>query len=154
MSDFAKHFETKTRDNGERFTSLKDDRPEWLQDAVYAAHQGTMPNDWIYAECLAAIESFDADELSDEDNVHEFADARVDVYTKALYQWATDMCLTDTWAKAEGEVEDCGGMLDESIEKRIAIVQFYAIRFIAETMQAACAEASKETEEESEEAEA
>lgn len=150
MSDFAKHFETKTRDNGDRFTSLKDDRPEWLQDAVYAAHQGTMPNDWIYAECLATAEAFDAGELSDEDNVHEFADARVDVYTKALYQWATDMCLTDTWANAESEASDLGEVPDT--EKRIATIQFCAIRAIAETMRAACAEASEETE--TEEAEA
>lgn len=146
MTEFAKHFERKTRDSGEPFVTLKDDAPEWLQDAVQDAHQGTLPNDWIYAECLAAVEAFDNEELGEDgDGVHEHADGRVDTYTRDLYQWAADMCLTDTWASAESEAEDMGPT--GTTLNRIASIQYCAIRHIAEIMRNVCLEAMKEAAE-------
>jgi hypothetical protein len=142
MTSIASYFDdTKTRDNGEYFVHLKDDAPEWLSDAVRDAHQGTLPNDWIYAECLAAVEAFDFGDF-DEDYIHEHADGRVDVYTRELYQWAADMCLTDTWANAEAEAAEMG--LVEETEKRLAVIQYCAIRYIAEAMLNACKDAAKE----------
>ncbi len=46
----ANAFEQKTRDNGDRFYCLKDGRPDWMQEALWAAHgDGDMlPNDWTY----------------------------------------------------------------------------------------------------------
>lgn len=143
MTEFAKHFARKTRDNGEAFVTRRDDAPEWLQNAVYDAHQGTLPNDWIYAECLAAVEAFDNDELGEDgDGVHEHADGRVDIYTRDLYQWAADMCLTDTWASAESDAEDTGPT--DTTENRIGRIQYCAIQHIAEVMRTACLEATKE----------
>jgi hypothetical protein len=144
-TNYASHFVSSKRDNGDTFVTLSPDRPGWLQDAVYAAHLDTLPNDWIYEECRAAVEAFDSGELDAEgDGVHDFADSRVDVYTKILYQWAADFCLTDTWAEAESEASDCG-MPDET-EKRIAVIQYMAIRRIAETMREACEGAKEESE--------
>ena len=48
---FAQSFETRTRANGDLFHCLKDDRPEWVQDAVREAHGDRMPDDWTYAQC-------------------------------------------------------------------------------------------------------
>jgi hypothetical protein len=142
-TNYAAHFETKTRESGETFTVLADGRPDWLQEAVREAHQGTLPNDWIYAECLAAVEAFDEGSLvGEDDDVHEHTDGRVDVYTKGLYQWAADFCLTDTWASAEQEACDMG--LPEETAKRIACIQYAAIRHIADVVRAACVEAAEE----------
>jgi|HubBroStandDraft_2_1064218.scaffolds.fasta_scaffold00990_12 hypothetical protein len=155
---FASHFITKTRNpvtwtgteaGGEPFTTLADDAPEWLRSAVREAHHGTLPTDWIYAECLAAAEMFDAGDLvdseEDDGDVHAYADSRVDVYTKTLYEWAADFCLTDTWAEAEQEAKDMG--LPEETEKRIAVIQYAAIRHIADTMRRACIAAKSATAE-------
>lgn len=64
----ADAFERKTRDNGESFYCLKDGRPEWMQNALFAAHgYGYMlPNDWCYhlarrmAEHIAESLEYDA----------------------------------------------------------------------------------------------
>lgn len=141
-TNFASHFETKTRADstqpGEHFTTLSESRPAWLQEAVREAHQGDLPVDWIYAECKAAVEAFDEGYFTDdEDTVHAHTDGRVDVYTQALYQWAADFCLTNTWTEAESEAQDMG--LPEETEKRIACIQYAAIRHITDTMRDACA---------------
>jgi hypothetical protein len=143
VDPLAKHFEKKTRDSGESFFTLADDAPEWLCDAVRDAHQGTLPNDWIYSECRAAVEAFDEGTLDDEDAIHEHADNQVDVYTRELYRWAADMCLTDTWAEAEEEAKDLGDRLEDT-EKRLAVIQYCAIARIAGTMLNACKEHAAE----------
>jgi hypothetical protein len=139
---FASHFKTETRADGAHYVTLVEGKPEWLQEAVREAHQGTLPSDWIYAECKAAVEAFDAGELADEDAVFDHVEGRVDVYTKSLYQWAADFCLTGTWASAEQEATDMG--LPDETEKRIAAIQYAAIRHVADAMRDACARAAKE----------
>ena len=123
------------RNNGETFVTCTDDRPEWLHDAIHEAHGSDLPDDWVYAECEAACDAIDDGSLTGDDSVHEFADARVDVYTRDLYRWAADKCLSDTYASAESDASDCG-MPDET-EKRIAIIQYHAIARIARTILAA-----------------
>ena len=124
-------FETKTRDSGGgTFVTLRDDAPEWLQDAIREAHQGTMPNDWIYAECEAAWDAYTDQEARPDE--HEHADGRVDVYTKALYQWAADMCLTDLYSEAEQSAAELGPEGDMS--QRLTSLQYCAIEMIAATI--------------------
>lgn len=131
-------FVTGKRNNGETFVSLKDERPEWLHDAVRDAHAGDFPNDWIYAECRAACDaiddgSIDVDNRDVSDQVWEHADGRVDVYTRKLYQWAADKCLSDTFAQAESEVNDLlDGVTDTA--KRLSVIQFCAIQSIVNVM--------------------
>lgn len=132
-TNFASHFVIKTRESkhvgGESFVTLATDAPQWLATAVRDAHQGTLPNDWIYAECRAAALAFDEgalDDSEDDDSVHEHVDGQVDVYTQALYQWAADFCLTETFSTAEQEARDMG--LPEETEKRLMSIQYAAIR--------------------------
>lgn len=127
-------FETKTRDDGKKFVTLADDRPDWLYDAVYEAHQSDAPNDWIFAECEAACDAIDDGTLSDDDSVHEYADGRVDVYTRELYQWAADMCLSDTFAAAESDDSDLGTPENDSTVDRLMRLQYHAIARIARIM--------------------
>jgi hypothetical protein len=138
-------FETKKRTSGESFVALKYDAPQWLLNAVRGAHQGSMPNDWIFAECEAACITFSAGTSSDD--TFDYCDARVDVYTKNLFSWATEMCLTDTWSSAEEEADELGYSEDDGIVDRIRKIQFSAIRYIAEVMIQACEDATKLEEE-------
>ncbi|HEV2310777.1 MAG TPA: hypothetical protein VGU73_09645 [Acidimicrobiia bacterium] len=141
-TNFARYFTTGTRESGKTFTKLTDDAPEWLKTAVREAHQGTLPNDWIYAECRAAVEAVDSGALDvedeDDDDVHNHADAQVDVYTQELFQWAADFCLTDTFSAAEEEAENMGYGEDDDVSKRLAAIQYAALRHIADTMKQAC----------------
>jgi hypothetical protein len=67
--------ESRTRESGEQFYSLKDGAPEWVQEAVRAAHDGgdMLPNDWSYrllsdmAERI--FEAFEREEGPDRDDV-------------------------------------------------------------------------------------
>ena len=121
-------FETKTRDAGERFVTLTDDAPEWLQEAVRLAHHDTMPHDWVYAECEAAYDAYQDQEGRPDD--HEHTDGRVDVYTKELYAWAADMCLTDLYSEAESRANELGTKCEDT-SQRLASIQYCAIELIA-----------------------
>jgi hypothetical protein len=133
----ASYFERKERASGEKFYTLVDSRPDWLYDAVHECHSSDLPNDWIYTECQAACEAIDAGDLDGDrygdDSVHDYADDRVDVYTRALYQWAGNMCHTYVYANAEAAAGD-SGTEKRSIEDRFKEIQYYAIVTITGTI--------------------
>lgn len=113
--------------------TLREGRPDWMQEAVREAHANDAPGDWIYAECRAAFQSIDDGSLTDDDSLHQYADGRVDVYTKELYQWATDHCLGDLYAQAKEESEELLSDTKDP-EKIFSAIQYSAIRFIATTI--------------------
>ena len=128
LGDF---FEVKSRDNGEAFVSLKEGSPGWLRDAVYSAHIDTMPNDWIYAECSAAADAIDEGYLT-ADNVNEFANDRVDVYSAELFQWAANMHATSLFSEAESRANDCGAIVETDVVSVLSRVQYFALELVAE----------------------
>jgi hypothetical protein len=81
-------FTTRTRQSsGESYVSLKDERPDWVHDAVRAAHGDTLPDDYIYSwaqDAFAAIGNAEGSNL--DDVASEFAES-VDVYTGDLMRW-------------------------------------------------------------------
>lgn len=89
----ADAFERKTRDNGESFYCLADGRPDWMQEAMWAAHgDGDMlPNDWTYrfaarmAEHIAEALAYGAHERFD--IIAEGADSLVPVYNAERASW-------------------------------------------------------------------
>lgn len=125
-----------TRDNPRKVISLKEEfHDSWLRDAIYEAHGGLLPDDWVYEECFAACEAIDEENLSAADgSVHEYADARVDVYTSVLFHWAADHCTSNVFANAEAEAEDLGVKDAEDTNARLGLIQFCAIARIAQTM--------------------
>jgi hypothetical protein len=137
MNALASNFETRTRASGQSYYTLKEGAPEWLHAAIRDAHQGDLPNDWIWATCLAACEAIDEKLLSEEDDAHEFADGQVEIYTKALYQWAADMVGTSTYSEAEAQEREMGARSD-TIEERFRAIQYFAIETIAQIILAAC----------------
>ncbi len=141
--EMGKWFETAKRADGQHkdesdatYVRVKDGAPAWVLDAVRKAHQGTLPSDWVFAECQAAAERIDeGDEgaLMYGEWITEHAEGRVDVYTKELFQWATDFCLTEIFGDAEERAE---GLFepDGDTAKRLGVIQFCAIDAIARTM--------------------
>ncbi len=143
----SNYFTTVTRDNGDKVVTLKDERPEWLFEAVHEAHGKDMPNDWIYAECKAACEAIDDGSLADEDDVHTHADGQVDTYTKERANWYAAFCLSDTLATAESDLEDADTLDgDTSINHQIGMLQYYACERIARTIFAAWSKQNEDSE--------
>ena len=150
MSDskIARYFKRDKRTDGKVFYTLTDDRPQWLQDAVHEAHAGDLPDDWVYETCSAAADAIDEGYLGADkygDDIHEWADGQVEIYTKPLLQWVADMCLTSTYSNAEAEADDLGSEGDTV--KRAMCVQYCAIRAIGQTMVDAWREASEAADE-------
>lgn len=86
-TEAASQFETATRSDGQEFTRLTNDAPDWLRDLVRTAHGDMFPDDWRYETIRAAVH-FLAEYGGDDDAAaHEFADAQVDVYTLARIAW-------------------------------------------------------------------
>jgi hypothetical protein len=148
-TSFGGYFVTGTRDSGATFVSLKEDRPEWLHEAVREAHFGDLPNDWIYAECEAVCDVFDAGDFGEteedeHDRIHEIVDGRVDIYTKDVFQWAADFCLSTTYSNAEEAAKDMGVDLKAGMEKTIQTIQYCAIEAITRIILDACKAATAE----------
>ena len=71
---------------GDKFYKLADGSPEWMGDAVMAAHGDMMPDDWRYA-CIRGLCSSIADSSDLDDERGEIVDGEVDVYNAALVAW-------------------------------------------------------------------
>ena len=104
-------FETKTRDDGTKFTYLKDSAPQWLKDALPDIH-GTdvMPNDWRYekiAHIFECLSRYDPDQW--EDALAEIADNLTDVYYGELTEWlnAAPIIRLDMVDEAQSEYGPC-----------------------------------------------
>ena len=90
----ADAFETATRDNGDKFHRLRDGSPEWMKEAIFAAHDGgeMLPNDWSYRLCSemadGIAERLEYDEDSDlSDAMAEIAEGAVPAYTHERLAW-------------------------------------------------------------------
>ncbi len=90
----------KTRDDGSAFVTLEDDSPDWMGDAVRAAHGDFMPDDWRY-QAIKGVCSHrsDSDSFASED-----IDSLVDCYTGRLTAWlATSVKRVGYCDEAESE---------------------------------------------------
>lgn len=103
-------FETRRRgctEDGEEYVTLRDERPEWVQELVRTAHGDILPDDWRYAtirEALEMITDADADDRDAlDDAAGDFAD-NVDVYTSDLLAWVSS---------GGGRVGYCDEAIDE-----------------------------------------
>ena len=85
----AEWFESaERRPDGHRFIRLKHGTPDWIYNAVKAAHVGMLPDDRIYQLCRDAFEFIqDNSDVESDELAHEFADGAVDVYTDDRVQW-------------------------------------------------------------------
>lgn len=135
-----------TRDNPRKVWTLKENnQPEWLYAAIYEAHDGALPNDWVFEAAEAVCCAIDEGWLKDEDSIHEFADGHVDVYNSARWEWGKDMHGTSIFDMAEEESRECNGDADVTTTEHLGHVQYFALARIARIIFAAW-EAAKEEE--------
>ena len=121
----ASSFETRERATGGTFHALKDDAPQWIADAVRAAHGDRLPSDWIYKQCdyiasdirqAIIYEDIEPSELADSIEVErEALPMRADIYTATLTAWLADdirnLEYCDQWADEMGGTGDLCAMI-------------------------------------------
>ena len=74
---------TKTRDNGDSFVCLKNDRLEWMQTLTRIAHSDQMPNDFRYEFIESALTA-----LANHNDLDDARDSlEADIYTSELTAW-------------------------------------------------------------------
>ena len=135
----ADMFERDTRTDGTPFRKLKDEYHDgWLHEAIREAHDGMLPNDWVYDLCHSVACRIDEDRF-DEDMIHEFADGEVDVYNNARFAWAAEFCNTNIYEEATDRAKDMGTETTDPTEL-IAVVQYCAIERIAQVIMSAADE--------------
>ena len=133
----ATSFETRERDNGGTFHALKDDAPQWIADAVRAAHGDRLPSDWIYKQCDAIASYIRQAIIHDDvcpDDLADSLEVEADIYTATLTAWLADdirnLDYCNQWADVEGDTGDLcamisGGQWLAKLEIADAMVQAY-----------------------------
>lgn len=79
-----------TRPDGTSFVRCTDDAPEWVREAVYAAHAGMMPDDTKYSMVRDVADAIaEALEYSEDldDARHERVDGLVPTYNSDRVKW-------------------------------------------------------------------
>jgi len=77
-------FTAKQRDNGDSFYTLSDKAPEWLKEAVQEAHDGMLPDDYIFEWCTEAYHAYE-DYNGNLDSA--ISDIEAEPYYNALNVW-------------------------------------------------------------------
>lgn len=138
--ELAKAIVSDTRtQTGETFYKLADDSPEWMADAIQAAHDDMMPDDTRYAMIReTAYRMADADDSEIEDS-HEAVDGLVDVYTAELTRWLASHYQRVSYC--DEALEDIGGKLghDQTMINLIQMGQFAEYREIWSSLATALA---------------
>lgn len=147
-------FEQRERGD-ETITTLKDDRPQWVFDAVYSSHAGgtasmMFPDDWRYDKTQDAFGAIhDAGEGADLIETGDaFADGAVDIYTHDRLTWLASNLNRPSYvddARAEGLLSE-----DADEVERIGLGQYMEAR---EIWAAVCQAVEDRAEEISEEIE-
>lgn len=158
ISDLAREayaaLETRQRDDGETFTTTRDDAPAWVSDLVYAAHGDFLPEDWRY-DCIHSALSHIADAGADDaddldDAAHEFADGHVDVYTAGRLQWLASNLNRPAYV--DDAVEQMGAS-DLDTTERIGLGQYVESLEVFESVRQSLADRMDDVQGEDDDAE-
>jgi hypothetical protein len=108
LSQFLSSFERSSRDSGSEFWKLSSDSPEWMTDALMAAHDGELPNDSRYElirDCLQA--------LSDDvvESLEEALEASLELSLDLVPTFTGD--LIDWFSQMPRRLGDCDEALDQ-----------------------------------------
>lgn len=118
-AEMAAWFESRTRANGDKFLSLRDDHPEWMQQICFDAHKsptiGTiMPEDYRHEminECLDIIA-----ECTNEDQLENAKLDRLTApdYTSDLIQWLASHNARAVFCdESKQEIGDAGDLIGQ-----------------------------------------
>lgn len=139
-----------SRDTGATFYHLLDGSPEWMTDAVRAAHNAVdeMPDDEVYACAMNAAGWLASG--NDPENACEFADGEVSVYNAARVAWLAAKPLIrgafcDEAAENMGASFD-GSAWDKGIYAYIALGWYEWASAIYHAIHKACEDAAERAE--------
>lgn len=116
--------------NNQGKTTLTDDAPEWLLDAVREAHDGEAPNEWRWSRCASLYHA-----ISEGHDIHEDIDSLVDIYYTDLYCWLSDNPTRHDYC--DEAIAEIGG---DTLVSIVIAGQHIALQRMAEILQAACEE--------------
>jgi len=87
--EMSEAFETRERDNGDKFRVLKNGSPEWMTEIVHTVHGDALPDDTIYRFIEMTVDAIaDCDPDATEDDIQErLYEIEPDVYTSDLTEW-------------------------------------------------------------------
>lgn len=134
----SRFFETVIRDDSTSFVIWRNDRPDWLRDAVYEAHDVDPPNDWRYEMCSRIADAIDDDPDAALGDPCEAVRDWADVYTSDLFSWYADNVSRIAYAD---KVLDLGFTLREPITDTLRVGQQLCIEEMAAVMVRAVEEA-------------
>lgn len=110
----ADHFDSRRRrTSGEQYACLEDDAPDWIEEAVKDAHDGKLPDDYVYETAREAFFHIYAWEDDADDMRSEFCD--VEAGYKELTDWLgshldrfgyCDQAAEEGLISAEGSMSD------------------------------------------------
>jgi hypothetical protein len=132
---FLDAFERKTRDNGDSFYCLKNDRPGWMVNAIRAAHDGKMPDDWTYDACHSIVCALcDSDDDATEGDIRnrdgEIIYSCIDCYTNRLALWLASDSARVGYCEEAGK--EYGAQTD--IVRAMQQGQYYELSLIFEPL--------------------
>jgi len=141
--DLAQAFQFQTRDDGSIYYSLRDGSPGWMIEAVYAAHDGELPNDWRFSVCNFLAQNLAEYDSADDarDHAGELADAQATIYTSQLLNWYADRPGRLDYAdQADLEIGDHGALIGD----RLHLGHHYAIQQMVGMLIDACESRSRQ----------
>ncbi|MGQ2942953.1 MAG: hypothetical protein ACT6Q7_03010 [Blastomonas fulva] len=141
LDQFAAQFQRKTRDNGTEFICPQDGAPEWISDAMFAAHDNgeIMPNDWTYriaADIVCQLCSDVRYGLDIADAVDRAVDAAIPCYNADRTDWLASHLSRGFYV--DDAVAEYGWPQDGGIYQAIAYGIQLEARMIADAIAAAC----------------
>lgn len=139
--------------SGDSYTTLADDAPAWLKDAVREAHDDELPGDWRYATCAGLVYQIIEEDL-DEDELSDLVDGEVDIYTTRLLDWLRDDVSRKSYIEEAIDTFGIDPLDVGDIDKQIMMGQSLCIEQMARTLWLAINVAHAEYEAECEIAEA
>lgn len=154
VRELADAFTTDTRDDGSRFSKLRDDCADWIDSdtmhEIHSAIDDRAPDDWVYDRASLAAGTLadyaeNGDDTADElrDRCGGIADGLVDVYNARLGQWLgshlNNQSLVD---EAREEFGHRGSISDD-----IQMGQYLAIDRICHAIVAVCEAEAEDREE-------
>lgn len=108
-SEVRFYFEIRSRENGEQFTALRDEAPDWCREIVRKAFGGRLPDDRRYKTISSAIVAI-ADGWATDEEHHEWCDSQVDIYHSDRAMWLA----SDTWREIHVDHALDAGLIDET----------------------------------------
>jgi len=143
---FSDAWTTDTRNDGVLFCKLRDGSPQWMTDAIHAAHGDILPMDWIYLHCNHIVDMMTEYEPEQwDDSVSEWCDGLVDVYNADRVRW---LALHLDFADFVDEAVEEYGHSDQGVIGDIGMGQFKLLEQIAYAMLSAVNEQAEAADDE------